>query len=69
MRSAGSHKTTCGNSVQTSITATLAARNGAAPRKIEPIPSLEIAAQTFRQLPTGGVQAPTAKPETRITPN
>ena len=45
-----------------------AARNGAAPLKILPISSCATAAPTFRQVPTGGVQAPTANPDTRSTP-
>ena len=32
------------------------------------MPKFEIAAQTFKQLPTGGVQAPTANPETKTMP-
>ena len=63
----GSQSTRSGKSVMRIITATFAARKGAAPRKIVPMPSFEIAAQTLRQLPTGGVQAPTARPDTRAS--
>ena len=46
-----------------------AIKKGAAPLKIFPILSPVIIAQTFKQLPTGGVQAPTARPMTKTTPN
>ena len=45
-----------------------AIKKGAAPLKIFPILSPVIIAQTFKQLPTGGVQAPTARPMTKTTP-
>jgi hypothetical protein len=48
---------------------TFAIKKGAAPLKIFPILSPVIIAQTFKQFPTGGVQAPTAKPITKTTPN
>jgi len=48
---------------------TFAIRKGIAPRNIVFIPSPEIIAHTFKQLPTGGVQAPTANPTTNTTPN
>ena len=43
-------------------------KKGAAPLKIFPILIPVIIEQTFKQFPTGGVQAPTAKPITKITP-
>jgi len=48
---------------------TFAIKKGIAPLKILPILSPVMIAQTFKQFPTGGVQAPTAKPTTKITPN
>ena len=46
-----------------------AAKNGAAPLNIVPIPRPEIADPTLIQVPTGGVTAPTAKPVINIAPN
>ena len=46
-----------------------ASKKGAAPLNILPILSPVIIEQTFKQFPTGGVHAPTAKPTTKITPN
>ena len=51
------------------IVKTLTKRKGPAARKIATIPSFDIAEQTLRQLPTGGVHAPIAKLETRIMPS
>ena len=48
---------------------TFAIKKGIAPLKILPMLSPVMIAQTFKQFPTGGVQAPTAKPTTKITPN
>ena len=47
---------------------TFANKNGRAPLNTEPTPSPEIAEATFIQVPTGGVTAPTAKPDIRIAP-
>ena len=46
-----------------------ASKKGAAPLNILPILSPVIIEQTFKQFPTGGVHAPTAKLTTKITPN
>ena len=46
-----------------------ATKKGAAPLNILPILSPVIIEHTFKQLPTGGVQAPTARPITKTTPN
>lgn len=43
-------------------------KKGAAPLNIFPTLIPVIIEQTFKQFPTGGVQAPTAKPITKITP-
>ena len=48
---------------------TLAARKGAVPLNTDPIPSPDIAAATFIQVPTGGVTAPTARPVINTAPN
>lgn len=48
---------------------TLAARNGRVPLNVDIIPSPDIAEPTFRQVPTGGVTAPTANPVINIAPN
>ena len=61
--------TSSGKQVIKNNVITFAIKKGIAPRKIVFIPNPETMAQTFKQLPTGGVQAPTAKPATNTTPN
>ena len=65
----GIQRTSEGSKMIKAKTRTLASRKREVLRKIVPMRSPDTAEQTFRQLPTGGVQAPTAKPETRTTPN
>ena len=48
---------------------TFAIKNGAADLNIFSMLNPVIMAHTFKQFPTGGVHAPTAKPITKITPN
>ena len=65
----GSQRTREGNRTINKRVKTFAARKGSAPLNMTPILRPETAEQTFRQLPTGGVHAPTASPITRTTPN
>ena len=46
-----------------------AAKKGAVPLNMVPIPKPEIADPTFMHVQTGGVTAPTASPEIKIAPN
>ena len=46
-----------------------AAKKGAVPLNMVPIPKPEIADPTFMHVPTGGVTAPTASPDIKIAPN
>ena len=65
----GSHRTREGNNTINKRVKTFAARKGRAPRNMMPILRPETAEHTLRQLPTGGVHAPTASPITSTTPN
>ena len=65
----GSHRTRDGNITINKRVKTFATRKGRAPRNMMPILRPETAEHTLRQLPTGGVHAPTASPITSITPN
>ena len=69
MKTDGNHRTSAGNRMHKIMVATLAARKGSAPMKIGPMPNRETAEHTLRQLPTGGEQAPIARPETSTMPN
>ena len=58
-----------GNIITIISVITFAIKNGAADLNIFSMLNPVIMAHTFKQFPTGGVHAPTAKPITKITPN
>ena len=65
----GSQVLSAGKIEINSSTSRLARRKGAAPRKTLTMLCPEIAEQTFRHMPTGGVTSPTASPVISTEPN